>query len=176
MSVPLIVEVPTKLPVYAAVALTPMIRLSPAARTLLKVADVLLTVPLTGVGGDATAPAATAAAVRPTSGTSSRRTRLVFMLTPFGSSGPEIPELLRHPGNPNKLGFARSGLSFMGGKRAGKDSLPRASGAARRVDSRLRVGAARSDRRPPARDRLRPLVLAARRPRDAASSQRVGRA
>src|SRR5947207_4375068 len=168
MSVPLIVEVPTKLPVYAAVALTPMIRLSPAARTLLKVADVLLTVPLTAVGGDATAPAATAtAAVRPTSGTSSRRTRLVFMLTPFGSSGPEIPEPLRHPGNPNKLGFARSRLSFMGGKRAGKDSLPRASGAARRVDSRLRVGAAGSDRRPPARDRLRPLVLAARRPRDA---------
>src|SRR4051794_8730142 len=109
MSVPLIVEVPTKLPVYAAVTLTSMIKLSPAARILLKVADVLPTVPLTAVGGDAAAPAATTAAIRTTSGTSSRRTRFgLFMLTPFDSSGPEIPELFRHRGNPNKLGLARS--------------------------------------------------------------------
>src|SRR5262249_15070461 len=51
---------PSKVRVYAAVALTSMIRFGPADRTLLKVADVLPTVPPAAVGG-AAAPLETAA-------------------------------------------------------------------------------------------------------------------
>ena len=54
--------------------------------------------------------------------------------------------------------------------------MSRAARAAERLDSRLRVDPARSDRRSPARPRLRSLVLALRGSRDAASTQRRWRA
>src|SRR5438045_2838004 len=106
ISVPLIVDVPTNVPVYAAVALTSMIRFEPACRTLLNVADVLPTVPLAEVGGDAAAPVVATAARKTASGTSTgRRPFGALMVTPLGSVLTRIRARARRPDNPNKLGF-----------------------------------------------------------------------
>jgi hypothetical protein len=76
----LIVDVPTNVPVYAAVAVTSTIRFEPACRTALNVADVLPTVPLAAVGGDAPAPVVATAATTTAHGTSSRYSRLVLLI------------------------------------------------------------------------------------------------
>jgi hypothetical protein len=58
---------------------------------LLKVLDVLPTVPLAGVGGDAAALVVATTASRTTSGTSSRRRRLVLLIvTPLSIDVNEI--------------------------------------------------------------------------------------
>jgi hypothetical protein len=77
-----------------------------------------------------------------------------------GTSTRAIPRIWGlHPG--------RRGLWLCHGERAGAISLPREARSPERLQPRLRVASARSDRIPPTHDRLRSLVLTAWRSRNA---------